>query len=89
MLDEHGRLVAETDFAWHERKTFGEFDGQQKYGRLLRDGEEPGDAVFREKQREDRVRELTGYRCGRLVWADLATPAVTASRFRDLLGRAA
>lgn len=85
VLDEHGRLVAETDFAWHERKTFGEFDGRQKYGRLLRDGEEPGDAVFREKQREDRIRELTGYRFVRLVWADLDRPVETAERIRKVL----
>lgn len=85
--DEHGRLVAATDFAWHEQRAFGEFDGMLKYVRLLRPGETPADAVFREKQREDRVRELTGYRCGRLVWADLATPATTAARFRTLLGR--
>ena len=69
-----GRLVAATDFAWHEQRVFGEFDGKMKYGRLLRAGETAGDAVFREKQREDRVRELTGYRCGRLVWTDLARP---------------
>jgi hypothetical protein len=30
------------------------------------------------------VRGLTGYRCGRLVWTDLALPTVTAARFRDL-----
>ena len=87
--DEWGGLVAATDFAWQEQRAFGEFDGRLKYGRLLRAGETAGDAVFREKQREDRVRELTGYRCGRLVWSDLATPAITAARFRNLLGRAA
>ena len=84
-----GRLVAITDFVWHDRKVFGEFDGALKYGRLLKPGEAPGDAVFREKQREDRVRALTGYTCGRLVWADLARPAETCERFRRLLGLAA
>lgn len=87
--DESGALLAETDFAWHEFKTFGEFDGRQKYGRLLRPGEDPGDAVFREKVREDRVRELTGYRFVRWVWADLARPGETADRIRRVLRQGA
>jgi len=32
------------DFAWPELRTVGEFDGRIKYGRLLRPGQEPGDA---------------------------------------------
>lgn len=84
--DERGRLVAVTDFVWHEHKTFGEFDGKKKYIRGLKEGEEPGDVVFREKQREDLVRSLTGYTCGRLVWSDLSRPHETARRFRRLLG---
>ena len=87
--DESGFLVAETDFVWHEFSTFGEFDGRQKYGRLLRRGEDPGDAVFREKVREDRVRELTGYRFVRWVWSDLARPEETAERIRRALRRGA
>jgi hypothetical protein len=82
------RLVAVTDFVWHDRKTFGEFDGAVKYGRLLREGEDPGDAVFREKVREDLVRDLTGYGCGRLTWPDLDRPHQTAARFARTLGLA-
>ncbi|GAB3667066.1 hypothetical protein GCM10027596_35610 [Nocardioides korecus] len=89
VLDSTGALVAETDFAWHEFRTFGEFDGRQKYGRLLRPGEDPADAVFREKVREDRVRELTGYRFVRWVWSDLARPAETAARIRRVLAQGA
>ena len=80
------RLVAVTDFVWHEKKTFGEFDGKVKYGRLLKPGQEAGDVVFAEKRREDMVRELTGYGCGRLVWVDLSRPDETGERFRRLLG---
>lgn len=83
-----GKLVAVTDFVWHDRKTFGEFDGAVKYGRLLREGEDPGEAVFREKIREDLVRDITGYGCGRLVWLDLARPRQTAARFARTLGLA-
>ena len=85
VYDGAGNLVAVTDFAWHQHRVFGEFDGRVKYTRLLRKGEDAGDAVFREKQREDLVRSLTGYRCGRLIWVDLARPAQTGTRFRDLL----
>ena len=62
VFDASGRLVGITDFAWPERGLLGEFDGKVKYGRLLRDGDEPGDAVFREKVREDSLREVTGWR---------------------------
>ncbi|HEY0698007.1 MAG TPA: hypothetical protein VGD43_09375 [Micromonospora sp.] len=45
----------------------GEFDGRVKYGRLLRPGQDPGDAVFAEKMREDAIRD-TGLRVVRWVW---------------------
>ena len=52
------RLAAATayaDFGWPAQRTVGEFDGKVKYGRLLRPGQEPGDAVFAEKLREDAI----------------------------------
>jgi hypothetical protein len=82
VFDASGRLVGITDFAWPELGLLGEFDGKVKYGRLLRDGDEPGDAVFREKVREDWLREVTGWRLVRLTWADLYQPQATASRIR-------
>lgn len=85
VYDEAGKLVAITDFVWHEFKVFGEFDGMVKYGRLLRKGQQPGDVVFQEKVREDLVRRLTGYRCGRAIWTDLSRPAQTCEQFRSLL----
>ena len=78
--DEFGELVGTTDFAWPEYGLLGEFDGKVKYGRLLRPGEDPTDAVFREKKREDRIRELTGWLMVRLVWNDLYEPRRTAER---------
>ena len=59
-----------------------------KYGRLLRDGEDPGQVVYREKLREDRLREL-GWQVVRWVWADLAHPDVIAGRLRRAFARAA
>ena len=57
---------------------FLEFDGKAKYLEHRRDGESIVDCVLREKQRESRICELTGWRCIRIVWADLYRPAETA-----------
>ena len=78
---EGGLLVARTDFAWEEHGLLGEFDGRVKYGRLLRPGQQPGDAVFEEKRREDAVRE-EGWGVTRWVWTDLAAGHVLAARVR-------
>jgi hypothetical protein len=86
--DELG-LVGICDFAWPEHGLIGEFDGKVKYGALLRDGETPSDAVFREKQREDRLRRATGFRVVRITWEMLAAPLQTAAYVRALLDRAA
>jgi hypothetical protein len=89
VFDATGRLVGISDFAWPDPGVLGEFDGRVKYGRLLREGEEPGDAVFREKVREDRLREATGWPVIRITWADLHRPDATAARIRRLLRVAA
>ena len=43
-------LVGFADFGWEVERHLGEFDGKIKYGRLVRAGESPSDAVFREKK---------------------------------------
>ena len=83
-----GRLVGRTDWAWPRHHGLGEFDGRVKYGRLLRPDQEPGEVVFREKRREDELREATGAWMVRLVWADLDQPAPTAARLRRLMSAA-
>jgi hypothetical protein len=88
VYDEHGNLVGITDFAWPEYHLLGEFDGKIKYGRLLKEGEEPGDAVFREKNREDLLREITGWLMIRYIWAHLFDPCKTAARTRRMMQRA-
>lgn len=82
-----GSTLARTDFAWEAHRTVGEFDGRVKYGRLLKPGESPGDAVWREKLREDAVRDL-GWEVVRWVWADLAHPATLAARILRAFDRA-
>ena len=84
ILDQHGVEIARVDLAWPELGVFLEFDGKVKYQSLRRDGESVTDCVIREKQRESLICELTGWRCLRIVWADLYHPADVASRIRKL-----
>lgn len=88
VIDAEGEVCARSDFAWPERRTLGEFDGRVKYGRLLRPGEQPGDAVFREKLREDRLRDR-GWEVVRWTWDDLRTPQILAARINAAFVRGA
>lgn len=85
--DVDGTLVGTCDWAWPGHELLGEFDGRVKYGRLLRPGQDAGDVVFAEKQREDRLRELTGFSMVRIVWTDYDRPRLTARRVERLLRR--
>ena len=80
--DRTGHVVAYVDFAWPELGVFLEFDGKMKYQKLLKPGESVSDVVLRERDRERLICRLTGWRCIRLVWADLERPEVTAARIR-------
>lgn len=84
VFDAQGRGLGLTDFAWPERRTVAEFDGEIKYGRLLRPGEEPGDAVFREKRREDAIRD-ENWSMIRWTWPDLDTFDETVRKLRRIL----
>ena len=66
--------------------TVSEFDGAQKYGRSLRPGQSAGDALFREKVREDRIREL-GFHVVRWTWGELEDPGALAGRIRRALAQ--
>lgn len=83
----NGRLIGRGDWAWPEHGLLGEFDGVQKYVRYLRPGETVVDAVIREKRREDRMREVTGWGFVRLCWADLFDDERTGARLRQALSR--
>ena len=80
--DEHGNFIARVDFAWPELGVFLEFDGKVKYEKLLRDGERASAVVLRERDREREICRVTGWRCIRIVWSDLARPAQTAAMIR-------
>lgn len=75
------RLLGRCDFGWPELRTVGEFDGRVKYGRLLRPDQDPGDAVFEEKLREDELR-AEGLHVVRWRWCDLGAFDTTAARIR-------
>jgi hypothetical protein len=82
-----GGSTAYTDFSWPEQRMVGErmvgeFGGKVKYGRLLRPGQSPGDAVYAEKLREDAIR-AQGWEVVRWTWADLRDFTDTTARIRD------
>ncbi|WP_203336929.1 type IV toxin-antitoxin system AbiEi family antitoxin domain-containing protein [Nocardioides limicola] len=83
--DQDGRLVGRVDFAWPDHGVFLEVDGKVKYTTYVAPGETAADAVIREKRREERIVELTGWRCIRITWSDLESPVRTIERLRRAL----
>lgn len=75
------------DFLFEDENTVVEFDGRLKYGRLLAPGVDASDAVWREKQREDRVRDQ-GFGFARMVWTDLYRDEIVRKRLRRAFARA-
>ncbi len=73
-----GAFLGRADFGWEDARLLGEFDGRIKYGRLLRPGQAPGDAVFEEKRREDAFRD-EDWGVVRWIWSEL-TPEVLGPR---------
>ncbi len=86
VLDRSGLVMARADFGWEELRTLGEFDGRIKYGRLLPPGDTAGDVIYREKAREDKLRDL-GWEVVRWIWSDLRTPDVIADRLQRAFAR--
>jgi hypothetical protein len=85
VVDEHGWPFAYVDFAWPDLGVFLEFDGREKYLRFRRDGETLDEFLLREKRREERICQLTGWVCIRITWTDLERPVETARRIRRML----
>jgi hypothetical protein len=88
VFDSLGYLVARCDFGWDEQRTLGEFDGKIKYETLLQPGETIQDVIYREKLREDALRDL-GWQVVRWVWADLYERGVIRDRLLRAFARAA
>jgi hypothetical protein len=85
--DATGRLIGRSDFYFEKHRTIGEFDGKAKYLRSMTPGEDPGDVVWREKKREDRLR-AEGYEVARATWRDLDHRREVRERFRAAFARA-
>lgn len=85
IFDELGELFARVDFAWPEYGVFVEFDGKVKYEKYRREGETLDEYLMREKEREEKICQLTGWTCIRITWADLARPELLAARIRKIL----
>jgi hypothetical protein len=81
-----GVLVGRSDFGWRRQRVLGEFDGRVKYGRLLRPGQDAGDAVFQEKRREDALRDEV-WGMVRWVWVELDRPQRLVARVERALER--
>lgn len=82
-----GRLIGRADFYFDEQRTIGEFDGKAKYLRPFRENDDPGEVVWREKKREDRLREL-GNEVVRVITPDFSRPKAVEHRFRQAFARA-
>lgn len=74
VLDASGNVGGTTDLAWPALRLLFEFDGRRKYGRLLKPGQEPGDAGYQEKLREDALRRETGWAMERATWLTCPVP---------------
>lgn len=89
IYDPRRDVTYRVDFAWPDQRVIVEFDGEEKYHRYRKPGETIEQMVLREKMREDRIRELTGFTVIRIAWRDLGYPRHTANRIREALARAA
>jgi len=71
MCDRTGEMFS--DFYWRSIRSTGEFDGKVKYLRALNPDVDPGDVLWREKKRQDRIMAL-GYSVIRFTWNDVLDP---------------
>lgn len=90
---EIGAFTAVVDFLVDGEAVILEFDGRVKYGRTADEPDpfgkrrDPGQVVWEEKRREDRLREL-GYEVVRVIWSDLDDPVALARRIAAAVARA-
>ena len=79
--DGNGDIAYTVDFCLPEYGLVIEFDGDGKY---LAGGDTAA-AVLREKRRENRIRELTGFLVIRVEWSELSDPSRLVAKLRRAL----
>ncbi len=85
--DEHGRFVGRADGGYVQYGILWEYDGQDKYHRLLAPRQSTLDAVLAEKRREGGFTEL-GWLVRRVDSSDLRLPEALRLRALDAIARA-
>ena len=70
--DDHGLI--EPDYLWESVGQAGEFDGKSKYTRNEYTAGNPGEVVWKEKKREDRLRRMVRG-VTRIIAPDVENPA--------------
>lgn len=85
-LSDDDGFIGRVDFYWPAHRLVGEFDGKVKYGRTLEPDQDPGETVWKEKLREDRIRRTKKLGVERWVWANLFQPRLFDRRLRTTLG---
>ena len=79
--DRHGHM--DVDYYWRAEDKVGEFDGAAKYLRTeFRANLTPGEVVWREKKREDRLRK----QCDgviRIIWSEMLNPRLLDVQLRE------
>ena len=82
-------LIGFSDVCWEDRLTLGEFDGRLKYALPAgAEAEVAAEVVWREKQREDRLR-AQGFEVVRWTWGDLHRPGPMLARILAAFARSA
>ena len=79
--DSEGRMPV--DFCWPRIHTVAEFDGKVKYTREQFTGGDPGEVVWKEKRRQDRLRRL-GLDVERITTYEVEHPEVLKRLLDDL-----
>lgn len=80
-VDAQGEMFV--DYLWRAQGIAGEFDGAAKYMRReYRKGLSPGEVVWREKKRDDRLRrQLAG--TVRIIWSEVCNPPALDRMLRE------
>lgn len=84
----NGLLLGRTDFGWAGHRLLGEYDGEGKYGVLIRGDSTSVQAIMAEKRREASMTD-EGWSFIRFTKADLRDEARAMERLRRALQRAA